>query len=367
MTRRPEVLVIGAGPAGALFSVLLARQGREVVLVDKGSFPRSKVCGCCIAPAGQRAFEQAGLDGLLNDALTLRRMEMAHSGRSVSIPIPSYRTIGRHELDQRLVESAESEGVEFRPNTSARVRPDGICELDNGTLSPGVIVVADGLSGASLREHPGFGWRVRPGSLVGLGTVSDTPDAGLDAHAVTMACAAEGYVGAASIGGGRWSIAAAVTPQLIREQSPSGAMKQIYQRATGRTLALDAPVRGTAPLTRQRNSVEAGTRIFLLGDACGYAEPMTGQGMSWAFEGAGLLAPIVDATIRGSTRPGAWQSVVDRRFRSAHARCAALTRLVRSDAAQALIGLGASLSPRAAGLVARTVLAAGTTGTGAVA
>ena len=58
----PDVLVIGAGPAGSVTARELARRGRRVLLVDKAAFPRPKVCGCCLNAAA--VARDVTLDGL---------------------------------------------------------------------------------------------------------------------------------------------------------------------------------------------------------------------------------------------------------------------------------------------------------------
>ena len=55
-----DVIVVGAGPAGSLTARELARLGRRVLLVDKASFPRPKVCGCCLSGSALAALSVGG-------------------------------------------------------------------------------------------------------------------------------------------------------------------------------------------------------------------------------------------------------------------------------------------------------------------
>ena len=63
--RRWDVIVVGAGPGGALLAGLLARSGKQVLLVDKGEFPRHKVCGCCLNGTSLAVLERCGLGSLV--------------------------------------------------------------------------------------------------------------------------------------------------------------------------------------------------------------------------------------------------------------------------------------------------------------
>ncbi len=58
-----DVVVVGAGPAGALAARQAALSGLSVLLVDRAEFPRKKVCGCCLHPRGALALRRAGLEG----------------------------------------------------------------------------------------------------------------------------------------------------------------------------------------------------------------------------------------------------------------------------------------------------------------
>ena len=63
-----DVVVVGAGPAGSMAALEIARRGRSVLLVDKASFPRYKVCGCCLNARALSLLELADLGGLVDSA-----------------------------------------------------------------------------------------------------------------------------------------------------------------------------------------------------------------------------------------------------------------------------------------------------------
>src|SRR5882724_2418075 len=62
-----EVIVIGAGPAGAMAAYELARRSLRVLLVDKSAFPRPKVCGCCLNGQALALLQTRGLGHVIND------------------------------------------------------------------------------------------------------------------------------------------------------------------------------------------------------------------------------------------------------------------------------------------------------------
>src|SRR5690242_7945107 len=77
-----EVAVVGAGPAGALAARELARIGCKVLLIDKASFPRTKVCGCCLNGLALKTLGSVGLGELplQAGAIKLKELRLAATG-----------------------------------------------------------------------------------------------------------------------------------------------------------------------------------------------------------------------------------------------------------------------------------------------
>ena len=109
-------------------------------------------------------------------------------------------------------------------------------------------------------------------------------------------------------------MAAAVDRAALARCSPSEWISGIVERNGGwGGLELQEAPRGTPPLTRLHRK-RAGDRLFLIGDAAGYVEPFTGEGIAWAVGSALLVSPLVARACR-SWRPGLeeeWESVYAR-------------------------------------------------------
>jgi len=104
-----------------------------------------------------------------------------------------------------------------------------------------------------------------------------------------------GYVGLVRLEDGRLDLAAAFDPIAIKKHGGMGPLAKALLKEMDWPLPLDleiAPWRGTPALTGRITQV-ATERLFVIGDAAGYIEPFTGEGMAWAFTGANFVAPLI--------------------------------------------------------------------------
>ncbi|HEX5270848.1 MAG TPA: FAD-dependent oxidoreductase, partial [Gemmataceae bacterium] len=124
--RQPwPVVVVGAGPAGALAARELARRGLAVLLVDRATFPRWKVCGCCLNVRALATLAAAGLGALAArlGAVPLLDVLLAGRGCRARVALPDGAVLSRTALDAALVGEAVCAGAAFLPRTRAVLGP----------------------------------------------------------------------------------------------------------------------------------------------------------------------------------------------------------------------------------------------------
>ncbi|MEX0886893.1 MAG: FAD-dependent oxidoreductase [Phycisphaeraceae bacterium] len=377
-----DVVVIGAGPAGAFAACLLARRGASVLLLDKARFPRDKACGGCVSAAALQTLARHDLSDIAEacGAVTTDRLHLCNSGRAATIPLPPGRAISRRQFDQALVDAARAEGALFYDGTAGRVAgpasPDaatiGVHLAGRGAAHARMVLVADGLAGGALRGGPRLDPRHRPAPRVGLGAVLATDNGAVSAGTIHMAVAPCGYVGLVRLDRDQLGIAAAVDPRCLHRRAGEADRQQaardvIAEIAHSAGLALPPATRHAAYLhtpylTRQVAGVAgagvAGHRVLRLGDAAGYAEPFTGHGIAWALRCAELA---VEPTLRGLDRWPAglahdWSEQHRRTIRPAHRQTLRVTRALRSPALTGAAMRVLAWHPRVAGLVVRHYL-----------
>lgn len=377
---RWQCAIVGGGPAGAAAALRLAGRGLTVILIDAGPMPRPKVCGCCLSPAAmhelQRLAEVAGsVPPEVARACPLDLVTLAADGRRARIAMRGGAALSRASLDSALVRGAIAAGAAWLPETrvnsvgedadgaviQARCGPQGLA------LHADLVVLAHGL-GSSVRVPGSGGKAARGTSRVGIGAILPPDACGLPPGELAMAVARGGYCGLVRLEDGRLDLAAAVDPSLLAAAaSPAALLSAIIDSACGATVGRDivaavnsASIRGTPALTHAAGPLAGGRgRILRIGDAAGYVEPFTGEGIGWALAGARTLDEVIG--VLGCERLGdvgaAYAPAYRRRFAADHARCRSVARAVRTPllvrcvatAARALPGIAAGMLPLVAG------------------
>ena len=348
-----DVAVVGAGVAGSMAALLCARQGLKTVLLERQSFPRHKVCGGCLNGRALQILRKEDLEPGLRRLLpaTTTSLSIRYRHRRLDLPMPESVAVSRRTLDQWLMNEAFAAGCVVVDNVVATLEPLP-CDCINGPdknrnlalpdnpskrilrlrptagthadqpaklkteirsglaasetaswrVSAKIVLACDGLGHPSLHQLPGFEAVPQPGSRIGLGAVfaRAVSDNWIRQGEVLMAVAPFGYAGIVDVEENQLNLAAAIDPNhLHRTRSPLASLQCIFD-SVGLSMPQElshAAIKGTVPLTRTAKRIAA-HRIFLLGDATGYVEPFTGEGMAWALTAATAIIPLVVSTVR---------------------------------------------------------------------
>jgi flavin-dependent dehydrogenase len=337
-----DVLVVGAGPAGALTARELARRGLAVLLVDRAQFPRWKVCGACLSARALATLASVGLESLTTDchAVPLARLRLAANDCGATLDLPGGVALSRETFDAALVQAAIAAGAAFLPGTYATLAGvdaggrvvflrQGAREWRAGAR---LIIAADGLGGRLLAGEPDTRTIAVRNSRIGAGTIAAEAPAAYIPGTIYMACGTTGYVGLVRLEDGRLDIAAAYDRRAMQHAGrPAVLAAEILREVNWPAIPglSDMAWRGTPALTRRASRV-AGERLFVVGDSAGYVEPFTGEGMAWALEAAVAVAPFAAAAVRQwTTRLAARWASTWRRTVGERRACRAAARVLR--------------------------------------
>ena len=353
--RHWDAVVIGAGPAGSSAAIRLARAGRHVLLVDRATMPREKVCGCCLSPTA--LAELVSLDAFVDSAIrpvTLESVQLVAGGQGARLPLAG-ATLSREALDTTLVAQAIIAGVDWLPQTTIASITEEADRVRLTTRPPASltletqhVLIATGLADhvriESTGASPNRSRRREPRRLIaaksriGVGLSLPAAASDLAAGELVMAVGHGGYAGIVRLEDGRIDIAAAIEPQAVaRAGRPHAAIAALLEEGlAGAGLRLDiaavnaAHVRATPALTH-RAPLVAGSqgRLCRIGDAAGYVEPFTGEGMGWALVSGRLLAEAIVGGGSPAAIAAAFSRGHDQFFASHHARCQRVALAVR--------------------------------------
>jgi geranylgeranyl reductase family protein len=345
-----DVVVVGAGPAGAAASIALARAGREVTLVDKAQFPRDKICGDGLTAGALRLLEGLGLrpEGIASWQQVDDVVVRGPSGHEVTFPLPrgqgTYAAVARRaELDAALVDVARTAGVKVLDGhacTDVAERADEVeVTIDGvGELTAGFVVAADGMW-SPVRKHlglatPGYRgeWHAFRQYFTDVG-----PRAASELIVWFEADLLPGYAWSFPLPDGRANVGFGIQRggKVARIQEMAALWPQLLERPHVRAVLGDAarpesPHRAWPIPARIDDVTLTGERTLFVGDAAAATDPMTGEGIGQALL-TGLLAAeaIVDRGPSAAAVTGAYRTAARRALVADHRMSMLLIRAVK--------------------------------------
>jgi flavin-dependent dehydrogenase len=332
---RYDVAIVGGGPAGLACSIEAAKRGLATVLLERRSFPCDKACGEGVMPEGLRALEDLGVRRLLSpkDCAPFRGIRYEQEDGSWAdglLPDGGGLGIRRVALSSAMVTRAREEGVVVREQIEVRSfrRTSGgvVLETSEGPTEAGVLVAADGLA-SPLRRAEGLETVARGPRRFGVrrhfcaAPWSERVEIHFSEHAEAYVTpAGERRVGVAFL----WDADRARGP--VSFDALLARFPRLAQRLDGSPA--DSVVRGSGPLERAATGCIA-DRFALLGDAAGYVDAITGEGISLALVSARALAKILPEALAGGATRSSLRPY-ERALRRAFFRYEMLTRALLS-------------------------------------
>lgn len=423
MVERREVAIVGGGPAGAAVAIRLARRGRDVLLLERSPAWRWRACGVFTSPATVDALRRLGvtetdLRRLARPIPAMRvetlagtrfRLTYGDDGSLNHAPVG----LDRSSLDRFLLGLARAAGAEVREGANVReLRNRRLTIVDGSSISARVVVGADGLRSVVGRDagvvaEPPLGGRsaltfhvAEPGAAA-PGSPQQEPrdqprdrprdqprdqpralprDEPRDARMIVFD---GGYIGLAPVPGGRVNVGivliSAAWRRRLRDEggrATAAAVLSLVPPADDDPVAWTVPticdsIEGAAPVglaVRRR----AGDGWLLVGDASGFLDPFTGEGLHRALLTAELAAAAIGRYLDGDlTALERFDRSVERRVRAKDlvsrvvqafvARPAAFERVARRlaedhDLRETMGGVIGDLTPASAALDPRFVV-----------
>ena len=355
--RDADAIVVGAGPAGAATALLLAEQGLRVTVLDRARFPRPKICGEYLSPEAARVLDRLGVLKVVDaSAMPLRGMRITAPDGTVITG--SYRAIGdwrpyrqhalaipRMSFDAILVDRVRASAVDLRED----MRVDDVVMVDGRVvgvdardarsravrLRAPLVIAADGRASVVAQR---LGCR-RPHPLQRMAIVT---------HASGIADCREfgevfvdppDYVILNPVGENLVNVSLVVP---LAHAAPHSAeldrflfarlqqMPRVAARLAGGELV--EPPRAMGPLAYRVAPPRAGGVLFV-GDAAGFYDPFTGEGLFAALRGAELAADTasraLDAGDVSAPALAAYAGARDRVFREKELLVRALQVVIR--------------------------------------
>ncbi|GAA2720564.1 geranylgeranyl reductase family protein [Actinocorallia aurantiaca] len=324
-----DVIVVGAGPAGSTTAYYLAQAGMRVLLLEKATFPRDKICGDGLTPRAVRQLIAMGVDINAPGWIRNKGLRIYGGGVRLELPWPELATFPdfglvrpRMDLDQLLAEHAVRAGAVLMQGTTVTEpiidertdRVTGVRTKDGREFHAPLVVAADG---NSARLALAMGIRKREDRPMGVAVrcYYETPrheddylESWLELWDGEKLLPGYGWVfgcgnGTSNVGLGLLNTSKSFQNTDYREMLrrwTAGMPKEWQfdeQHATG-------PIRGAALPMGFNRQPHYSRGLLLVGDAGGMVNPFNGEGIDYAMESGHLAADII---VQALARPTAAQ------------------------------------------------------------
>lgn len=312
---RFDVVVAGAGPAGAAAAITLARLGLAVAAVDKATFPRDKCCGDGLTTAALRQLEELGLDpaGVPSWEAVGDIVVVGSDGRPVDLRLPDDGTqfaasARRADLDSALVDVARAAGVTvYEGQAVTGVAPEGggvRVDLAGGTPLAGAYVVAADGAWSPVRKALGGpvgylgDWQAGRQYYAGAGPAAKKLWVWFEPDMLP------GYAWSFPLAGGFVNVGYGIVRDpagRIRGDLKGQRVELMERPHIADVLGAGAEPVGTWkawPIPARIGATELSAldgRVLFVGDAARACDPMTGEGIAQALETGQLAARALAA------------------------------------------------------------------------
>lgn len=346
-----EVAIAGGGIAGSALAALLAKRGLRVVLLEKDTFPRDKLCGEFLSTEVRAELAQLGAEERVLSAhprsITSAKF-ISSSGRALALDLGGTALgLSRRTLDALLFEHAAACGADCRSGVEVTGVSSRAFETSHGPIAAEVIVCAHGRRGRldktldrtfTHQRHPyaAIKQHYRPSSR------SDELEGRVELHTFDG-----GYCGFCFVEDGSINACALIETTRADVRTFHGATASLRDR-----FASLSPIAGTecaiAEIPFQLKETSRDGALFL-GDAAGMIAPLAGDGQAMALSSARILASLIASADRASLCKQwdrAWRSEFARRMLIGRALQAILLRPLPADAAIRALDFVPALSSR---------------------
>eukprot|EP01115_Flamella_aegyptia_P000251 TRINITY_DN10374_c0_g1_i2.p1 TRINITY_DN10374_c0_g1~~TRINITY_DN10374_c0_g1_i2.p1 ORF type:complete len:505 (-),score=274.54 TRINITY_DN10374_c0_g1_i2:32-1546(-) len=322
-----DVAVVGAGPSGSTLSYYLSKQGHNILLLEKKEFPRDKYCGDAVALGAQKIMKEMGV---LQEIERENKGFYAQSGGFVSPAGNSFIgnsakelgiqkgsdpnnqggvviAIKRIVLDEKVAKAAKNAGAKLTENTTVTnctfIEDKGIWKVECVTTNDQpvtyyarVLVCADG-SPSRLARQLGY-VKTEPQGMCSRAYVKDNTLFNCDGLIFYPTRLLPGYCAIIREAGNELNFCTYIIPggKVTNDDLPrlhDEIMK--YDPYVSKLLGPNPNIERMRAATLRLGGIEKsfGHHLIIIGDAAGFIDPLTGEGIQYAFESGKLGAEVL--------------------------------------------------------------------------